>query len=183
MTTIIKAKGFTPELVTFLQPKHVIDSNYVIPIMYDDCVLQVQLPRCVVCNAVYESHGKFYIDVMTPFRSVLMSFVDGLSKRIAEHMKTLTEYNLNNAVIHDHVNRLTTSDDKELFYSLRLKVPRIGQAFQAKITDTSGESKIVTDVKAGSSILCIVSVENCYCMAGRAGFALNASNIKLMDGT
>ena len=182
MSAIIKAKGFEPSLVAFSAPKHVIGNNYVIPLKYDDCSLHVQFPRCVVCTSVYESHGRFYIDVMAPQSSVLISFMKSMSQRIKAHMKTLVEYNLHNTVFNDHILRLTESTDNEVFYSIRLKVPRLGQNFQPVVTDSQGKSRLVTDMKTGSSVLCIVSVDNVYSMQGTSGFSLNVTNIRIMDG-
>lgn len=182
MSAIIKAKGFEPRLVTFDAPKHVIGNNYVIPIKYDDCSLHVQFPRCVVCTSVYESHGKFYIDVMAPQGSVMITFMKSMASIMKTHMQSLSEYNLHNTVFNDHVLRLTESTDNELFYSIRLKVPRQGQNFQATVTDSKGSNRSITDMKAGSSVLCIVSVDNCYSMQGNSGFSLNVTNVRIMDG-
>ena len=183
MSAIIKAKGFEPHLVAFGTPKHVIGNNYVIPIKYDDCSLQVQFPRCVVCTSVYESRGKFYVDVMAPQSSVLISFMKSMSRLIKTHMKTLVDYNLHNTVFNDHILRPTESTDNELFYSIRVKVPRLGQNFQAVVTDSQGNSRLVTDMKTGSSVLCIGSVDNIYSMQGTTGFSLNLTKVRIMDGT
>ena len=169
--------------MTFSAPKHVIGNNYVIPLKYDDCSLHVQLPRCVVCTSVYESHGKFYMDVMAPKSSIMVSFMKSMARIIKQHMQSLSQYNLHNTVFNDHVLRLTESTDKELFYSIRLKIPRQGNNFQATVTDSRGSDRLITDIKTGSSVLCIVSIDNLYSMQGNSGFSLNVLNVRIMDGT
>jgi hypothetical protein len=181
MSAVIKAKGFDPELVTFDMPKHVISNNYIIPIKYDQCHLHVQLPRCIVCTSVYESHGKFYMDVMAPQNSVLMCFTKSMSNCIKQHMLSLARYNLQNTIFKDHILRLTKGADNELFFSIRLKIPRQGQNFQATTTDSVGNNKLITDIKTGSSVLCIVSIDSCYSMQGSSGFNLNVTNVRIMN--
>lgn len=182
MSTFIKAKGFDAGLLTFLEPRHVIATNYVIPIRYDDCRLNVQLPRCTVCSSVYELAGKFYIDIMTPHDSVLMTFLTSIASEVKAHLKTLAAYQLHNSVYMDHVTRLTEGTQNDVFHSLRLKVPRLGQNFATNVTDAHDVRKIVTDLRVGSSVLCIVSIDNCYSMNGQAGVVLNATDVKIMDG-
>lgn len=183
MSAIIKAKVFESRHLSFGVPKHVIGSNYVVSVMYDGCKLHVQLPRCVVSNSMYEIAGKFYLDVMASQDSVLITFVRSMAARIAQHLQTLTQYNLQAAVFTDHVTRLTQNNDNEVFCSMRLKLPRQGGQFQCSVTDASGVPKCVTDIRTGSSVLCIVSIDNAFSMGGNASFNMIVTDVKIMDGT
>ena len=183
MSAIIKAKVFESRHLTFGVPKHIIGSNYILTVLYDGCKLHVQLPRCVVSNSMYELAGKFYLDVMASQESVLISFVRSIAARIGQHLNTLTEYNLHEAVFTDHVTRLTQGNDNEVFCSMRLKLPRQGGQFQCAVTDANGAAKCVTDIRTGSSILCIVSIDNVYSMGGNASFNMVVTDVKIMDGS
>ena len=66
MSFVSKVKNFDVNRVVVGAPVHVIDKNYVLNTRYindgQQFPLRVQIPTTTVCNSLYETNGKFYID-------------------------------------------------------------------------------------------------------------------------
>lgn len=77
---MIKAKSFEPSLVTLGNPERITDRLFVRAVFYNGAQpLVVQLPPIVVSRGLYEMCGKWFVDVLVPYNTVLNSFLNCLN--------------------------------------------------------------------------------------------------------
>ena len=59
----------------------------------------------------------------------MAAFVDGVTQRVSEHVKTLTSHNLHESRLKSTTHRLSTNDELkgDAYLSFRVKLPRRGR--------------------------------------------------------
>ena len=179
--SVIKAKHFCVDQLTFERPQPIIGRSYVIGVRYDDVHLMVQMPRCVVSRDLYEIDGKHYIDVLVSQSSALFNFIRDMNAKVCQHVGTLQEYNLHDHILSDHITKMSRTAD-EIFYSIRIKIPKKGSQFQTKFTSEGRGPTCVADVKVGSTLLIVVHIDNVYCVNGFVGYHMLMKEARLVNG-
>ena len=178
--TTIKAKSLDESKIGFHAPMHILGGNYTIPVVYEESKLQLQLPRCTVLRAVYAVDGKHYMDILVKQNSVTACMVQKLQRSAQHHLLTLADYNMHNCEVHSHMS-IVSRDAEGVYYALRLKLPRIGQRYQVRVTNSAGILSPITHLENGASILVVAVMESIYCINGIGGFYLNVKEIKICE--
>ena len=177
---VIKAKNFNVDEVQFLPPKHILGGNYLVPVRYASEPMVCQLPRCTISRGVYNLDGKHYIDVLVQQNSVTEALITSLQQKASAHIQSLGEYNLSELHVHSHMS-IVSRDADAVYHALRMKLPRIGQRYQSTVCDERGESRGVTHLTGGTTVLLIIEIESIYCINSIAGFNANIKSVKICD--
>lgn len=178
MSFVSKAKNFDISNVVMSAPVHVIDKNYVLNLQYINekkyFPLRVQIPKTSIYNSLYESNGKFYMDLIMRIDGAFHQFhkaISGLCISIAN-----TNPKFGHCEFVSNLKRV-----HEDAYALPIKVPRNGSNFQCKVWDSSGNETLPSLIASGDDVIFILEVECIFVCGNTIMFNMLLNESKLIN--
>lgn len=176
MSYVSKAKLFDVNKVVVSTPVNVIDKNYVLKLHYlkngQELPLRVQIPRTSVYNSLYETNGKFYIDLIMRMEGTFHNFhkcITGIANTIQSKHTKFSHCEVISSLkrVHDEA------------YSVRVKVPRNGSNFQCKIWASNNKEITPNTIASGDDVVCILEVDCVFICDNTITFNMLLNELKL----
>ena len=176
---VIKAKNFDVDRATLSPLQHVVNRNFVAPLRYHHAdgvcdELVVQLPRASVQRSLYESNGKFFMDLTVCRHGVFHQLYDALLE-LCERLRQ-TESQLEACEVSNHLRKV-----HEDAYSIRVKCPRNGGNFATRAWCASGGECTIGQVPANDEVIALIAVEWIYATDKAINFNMLLREIKVVS--
>lgn len=178
MSFVSKVKNFDVKRVVVGAPVHVIDKNYVLNTQYindgQKFPLRVQIPTTTVYNSLYETNGKFYIDLIMRAEGAFHKLHKDISQLCTSIANTNTRFK-DCEFIHN-IKRV-----HEDAYSVRIKIPRNGSNFQCKIWNSSNKETTPNSIASGDDVICILEIDCIFICDKTIMFNMLLNELKLTN--